>query len=48
LAAEAGHPYGVTADEVLEEARALLTLPPEVLQRELEALERTAEEWEAE
>jgi hypothetical protein len=39
LAAEAGAPYGLTADDVLEEARAFLALPPEVQQRELETLQ---------
>jgi hypothetical protein len=36
LAAEAGAPYGLTADQVLQEARDFLSLPPEVQQRELE------------
>jgi len=39
LAAEAGRPYGLTADEVLDEARALLALLPSALPRELDRLE---------
>jgi len=39
LAAEAGAPYGLTADDVREEARTFLACPPEVQQRELEALQ---------
>ena len=37
MAAEAGAPYGLSAEEVLDEATALLAWPPEVLERELAA-----------
>jgi hypothetical protein len=47
LYAALGAPYGLTADEVLDEAMALLALPPDELARELawlEALEHVAAE----
>ena len=47
LAAEAGRPYDLSADQVLEEATDFLSLPPELQQRELEALQREADEREA-
>jgi hypothetical protein len=42
-AAAAGRPYGLTADEVLDEAMALLTLPPDELARQLDWLEAMGE-----
>jgi hypothetical protein len=42
-AAAAGAPYGLTADEVLDEAMALLALPPDELQRQLNWLEAIGE-----
>ena len=47
LAAEAGAPYGFTGEQVLEEARNLLALPPEAGRRELEALQRALDRQEA-
>ena len=47
LAAEAGAPYGFTGEQVIEEARDLLALPPEARQRELEALQRALDRQEA-
>jgi hypothetical protein len=35
MAAEAGAPYGVSAEDVIVEAEKLLRWPPEVLEREL-------------
>jgi hypothetical protein len=35
MAAEAGAPYGLSAEEVIDEATILLTWPPELLEREL-------------
>jgi hypothetical protein len=39
MADEAGAPYGLSAEEVLAEAARLLSWPPEVLQRELDAFQ---------
>ena len=46
LAAEAGTPYGLTADGVLEEAMTLLAWPLAELQRELNVLSREREALE--